>query len=266
MMSVQPDLLTGHGFALSLTVGRMPDSTEQWKKILNVYLQRIRRMGAIRYHWVIEWQKRGVPHVHMSAYFYVPEQHLARFTYQLKQAWIDCTVSLGSSPRAQHCQFIQDPQFWFKYVCKHAARGEEHYQRQSGAYPKQWTSSGRLWGKGGDWPTSEEKHSDLTFQRYHFFRRMVWRYQESKTKIELCKGYKYGNKIQIDAAKKGLHQLKKVKASETRSRVAGAGSFVPETVSRPMMDLAVERFPDLSMNLLAVTPLQPDYSAAHRDH
>ena len=68
LQSVVESGLTGAGVAFTSTVRDCP-SVEGWKKIRNAFLMRLRREGAIRIHWVTEWQRRGVPHLHGVVYF-----------------------------------------------------------------------------------------------------------------------------------------------------------------------------------------------------
>jgi len=39
-----------------------------WTRLVKTLLQRLRRAGLLRWHWVVEWQRRGVPHLHLAVY------------------------------------------------------------------------------------------------------------------------------------------------------------------------------------------------------
>ena len=62
---------TGEAWALTLTLqagyagGRIPDSDE-FHRMLRAMIERLRRLGAIRWHWVIEMTAAHTPHVHAS--------------------------------------------------------------------------------------------------------------------------------------------------------------------------------------------------------
>ena len=241
LMTVDPEGLTGDGYALSLTVGRTPDTLEEWQAILKRYFDRLRRMGALRCHWVVEWQARGAPHLHMSVYF--PERsdngQWAERYGAMENHWLDLTGYLGTHQRGQHIVGIRNAAFWGAYMAKHAARGQEHYQRQQGLLPDAWETSGRMWGKFGDWPTREEAFDcdPVTFYRW---RRMIRGWQRSKMVSQLKAGRLHGNRRQITAAKTLLNFQKKGGRGSNRSRVLGIGTFCPEDVSRRMLDVAMD--------------------------
>ena len=65
---------SGEAWALTLTLqaeyagGRIPDSGE-FHRMLRAMIGRLRRLGAIRWHWVIEMTAARTPHVHASVWF-----------------------------------------------------------------------------------------------------------------------------------------------------------------------------------------------------
>ena len=69
LRSIDTDQLTGFGYALTLTMGECPPSSAEMHAVRRKYLMRLERLGAVRTHWVCEWQRRGVPHFHLAAYF-----------------------------------------------------------------------------------------------------------------------------------------------------------------------------------------------------
>jgi hypothetical protein len=177
----------------------------------------------------------------MSVYF--PETLNGSEWTTLHQAinrhWLDLTGYLGTHLRGQHIAPIIDAAFWGAYMSKHAARGEEHYQRQQGLLPEAWEASGRMWGKFGLWPVREDQFEcdDATFYR---FRRWVRRWQRSKILQQLEAGKKFGNKRQITAALGLLQLQRRGGPGAARSRVLGLGTFCPEDLSRRMLDLAID--------------------------
>jgi len=196
-------------------------------------------MGIIRAHWVVEWQSRGAPHIHMSVYF--PETTDGSEWTTLHQAmnrhWLDLTGYLGTHLRGQHIVAIRDAAFWGAYMTKHAARGQEHYQRQQGLLPEAWEASGRMWGKFGLWPVSQDQFEcdDATFYR---FRRWVRRWQRSKILQQLEAGKKFGNKRQVTAALGLLQLQRRAGPGAARSRVLGIGMFCPKNTTLELLDLA----------------------------
>lgn len=148
LQSVDPAGLTGFGLAVTLTVRDLP-TPDQWKKLRVAWLRKVRGRGAIRFHWVVEWQKRGVPHIHASVYF--PEESSGS---QLLTDWVTLASKWGAELIAQDMRPIDGAVGWWRYQAKHSSRSAAHYQRRD--IPASWASSGRMWGKGGDWPTCEE--------------------------------------------------------------------------------------------------------------
>ena len=63
-----PDL-SGAAVAFTLTIRDCPPTSDDWKILRETFIKRLRRAGMVRLHWLTEWQKRGVPHLHGIAYF-----------------------------------------------------------------------------------------------------------------------------------------------------------------------------------------------------
>lgn len=148
LWTVDAPSLTGAGYAVTLTMRDCPPTSDEFHRLRNAWLNRIERMGATRIHWVIEWQQRGTPHMHAAVYFAEPlsdqEQDM------LAVHWIVLAREFGTGLKGQQVDQITAIGGWLKYLAKHASRGARHYQR-SGA-PEGWAKTGRMWGKGGDWP------------------------------------------------------------------------------------------------------------------
>lgn len=173
LYSVDTPKLSGHGYAITLTIRDLPPSAEDWKNAREAWLVRLRRLpGFIRLHWVTEWQKRGVPHMHCAVYFEDP--------LEIKELptllWVMVCQKRGwnALPKAQDSKPIDGAAGWLKYLSKHASRGVRHYQRMG--KPEGWEKTGRLWGKIGDWPTEEPIRAELTRQEGFRFRRLVKSY------------------------------------------------------------------------------------------
>jgi hypothetical protein len=143
-------------------------------------LHRAFREAALsRWHWVVEWQRRGTPHLHLA--FYTPSgwhpsgspitDNVGAWTVRV---WLALAAQYRPGEVGQAVVPITGPLGWLEYLSKHASRGVAHYQRQGS--PAGWTATGRLWGHGGSWPVCEPVVaviSDVTMRRV---RRLVRSY------------------------------------------------------------------------------------------
>lgn len=165
------------GIALTLTVRDCPPTHDHWKKLREAYFLRLRRSGLVAGHWVTEWQRRGVPHMHGA--FYFPAGTLTpEFVKKLLSSWVSVSAQYGSMIRSQYATPIHDALGWFQYTAKHMARGHRHYQRSPENVPQSWKQkTGRMWGKIGSWPETEPVELTLTDDEFYRFRRIVrgWR-------------------------------------------------------------------------------------------
>lgn len=157
LQSVDVDRLTGHGYAFTFTVRDCPASHEHWAKARRLLLKSMReRWGAVRWHWVTEnaqVARGGVPHAHWAVYFERPLS--ARDRFFIVERWLAIAGRWGAKRRGQHIDVIQPGRGWDRYCAKHAARTVGHYQRQG--LPGSWEKSGRVWGRGGDWPVRVDR-------------------------------------------------------------------------------------------------------------
>jgi hypothetical protein len=62
--SVDGAALDAHGYATSFTVRDLLSTAADWTATRDWFLRRMRRSGLVRGQWFIEWQRRGVPHMH----------------------------------------------------------------------------------------------------------------------------------------------------------------------------------------------------------
>lgn len=177
LQSVDVDQLHGFGYAVTLTVRDIPESATGWTHSRERWLQRMRRFGMVRFHWVTEWQRRGAPHLHAACYF---ERELsAGERLDLVRAWLDVTAEYGSQIFGQRVERLKDAAAWGRYCAKHSARSSSHAQRQG--MPPGWEKSGRLWGQGGDWPVAVERFA-VDLEGFHQMRRLVrsWRVADAR--------------------------------------------------------------------------------------
>ena len=122
-----------------------------------------------RLHWLTEWQKRGVPHLHFAAWFLqsvvvininqpaLSDSELAQvLSYLISADWLSISSVYRSSGLSQVVKPMSNELGWLQYSSKHAARGAAHYQRAQGSIPSGWEGmTGRMWGHLGDFPTHE---------------------------------------------------------------------------------------------------------------
>jgi hypothetical protein len=181
LMSVDVDALSGVAFALTLTLApdRIPGPGE-FHEMLRVLLRGWRRHGAIRWHWLIEFQRRGTPHLHCSVW--MPEgTAILDAEHLLVDPWLslcgahDCVAKLP----AQSIRRLTD-EGWAEYVAKHGSRGAKHYQRDPENRPAGWENPGRMWGYGPRtaWPAPDSAErlpleADLTTAGVWRLRRLL---------------------------------------------------------------------------------------------
>lgn len=178
LYAVEEDRLDGHGYALSLTLRDCPASSDDFHRIRRAFTESLRRMELIRMHWLIEWQRRGCPHMHMAVW--LPYRGADS---EIINHWCRVAAKYGAKPWAQYVESITDSIGWFKYLSKHASRGISHYQRSPESVPSGWKNkTGRMWGSQGDWPLRESM--DLTIDKagYNRLRRIVkgWRIGDAR--------------------------------------------------------------------------------------
>ena len=176
------------GLALSFTLRDCPPAHSDWQTLRRSFIKRLERRGLYRLHWLTEWQKRGVPHLHAAAWFdasaaweWMQKQYpglpLEAFPALIKADWLQLTAPYRSSVSGQDIKPISDHLGWLQYLSKHAARGAAHYQRAIGSHPVGWQKTGRMWGHLGDFPTSEPLGLSLDNPGWFQFRRIVRRWR-----------------------------------------------------------------------------------------
>ncbi len=190
LYSVDERELTGRGLALSLTVRDCPATSDEWHQMRRAFFDRLRRMGLVRGHWLTEWQRRGVPHMHAAIWLPqdAPKTHPFALT-DIKEHWCAVAHDYGAGVRGQHVEAINDAVGWFQYLSKHAVRGVKHYQRSAEGIPPGWKKTGRMWGHLGDWVTVEPVRYLLDNPGFWAFRRMVqrWRIADARASGEMSR-------------------------------------------------------------------------------
>jgi hypothetical protein len=214
--------LDGHGYGLTLTVRDLPPSAGEWTATRKAFVERLRRAGAVRFQWLTEWQRRGVPHMHGVVYF--PEAP-GDFHELVTGHWIAAAGEWGPGPRGQVVKPLWGLPGWLQYQAKHSSRGVRHYQRAN--VPEAWREgTGRLWGTSGEWPVRSEV---LNVDRHTY-----WRFRRSLRSWLLA-----------DARKRGDHRrvswLRRMLADPERARsaVRAVGEFCPEAVSWRLLHASI---------------------------
>ncbi len=185
LYSIDAPLLDGVGVAVTLTMRDTPASAEDFHRLRRAWIMRVTRLGAERIHWVIEWQRRGTPHIHAAVYF--PAGTDDETTSMAAAMWVAVAADYGTSFQAQHFDTIDGPLGWLKYLSKHASRGVRHYQRMG--HPQGWEKTGRLWGHTGQWPSDAPMRFDMPRSAYWRYRRLVrsWRVADARKSGDLAR-------------------------------------------------------------------------------
>lgn len=218
LQSVSPPL--GLGIAVTLTL-KDPVTSVSWRDLLRTYIRMLSKHPRIEaFHYVVEWQARGVPHLHVCCYVDAEPSAWPTYMVMLRRYWV--SISANADMHAQYAKAISSYVGWLEYVAKHGARGMYHYQR--GAVPEGWqgASSGKMWGYGGNWPGRAEGHLNLSKTDYARFSRVVRRYM-----------------ISIGRPRKVIRKV----FDKTRGFPRGLMEWVPISVSLPLLDWLVS-FPD----------------------
>ena len=238
LYSVDTDLLHGEGFAFTLTMRDTPESADVLHAMRRAWLARAERLGAFRFHWVIEWQRRGTPHIHAALYFRdfdaLPEMIRTgtHMRFVLESAWSEIAAPYRAVAAAQHSNEIGGPLGWLQYLSKHAARGVAHYQRMG--HPEGWERTGRLWGYGGDWPVDAPARFDMSRQAYWRYRRLVrsWRTADARSR-PLSPKQGAATRGRMVKSARGMLACPLPKLSAVR----GVSDWIPEHVTLQLIDL-----------------------------
>lgn len=226
LYSVNTDELTGHGWSLTLTVRDCPDTPEKWTAVRERFLRLTRESGILlRLHWVVEWTRRKVPHMHLAVYL---SEELPRDDVEklLVDTWVSVAGEFGTIAKAQHLAPIDGALGWLEYLSKHAARGVSHYQRNG--KPAGWDRTGRLWGHTGSWPLDEPAEANLTRSEFFRFRRLVrsWRVADARKSVRAGSS----SPKRITSARSML------KCSDLAlSQVRGVSEWIPEAIGLSLL-------------------------------
>ncbi len=181
------------GLGLTLTLRDCPPTAADWSRLRDVFLDSIRREGFVLVHWVTEWQRRRVPHLHLAIFLPAGTDSRA-FALKAVTHWLRIAAAYRPRLQGQFWNPIFDALGWNQYLSKHAARGLRHYQRSASSLPEGWQggSAGRMWGKLGDWPLAPVFSLSVSHQGFAMLRRFLrsWRVADARLAILKAKGPK----------------------------------------------------------------------------
>lgn len=236
LYSIDAPQLDGVGIALTLTMRDTPASSEVFHAARRALTARWSRLGAVRFHWVVEWQRRGTPHLHCAVYFPAgtdPQLVAAQMIF----GWLAIAEPFHARVQSQHFDEIDGALGWLQYLSKHAARGVRHYQRNG--KPAGWEKTGRLWGYGGDWPADEPMRFDLSTPAYHRYRRLVRSWRIANAREALVRGQGRMTDDQVKQARRRITFSRRMLAcpDPRLSAVRGVSDWLPEDVSLSLLGM-----------------------------
>lgn len=229
LYSIDETKLADVGFAVTLTLRDCPPDSAAWHRLRRAWEARLRRNGITLMHWVTEWQRRGVPHLHCAVFW--PRDLVQRVGAQnVKDSMLNDWVMLAGQKyragfRGQDAHEITGVVGWFQYVSKHAARGVRHYQRAAENIPEGWKKTGRMWGKIGDWPTVEQIKIEIgqRHEGWFAYRRLVrsWRVADARAS---------GSTLRLRSARRML-----TCHDRSLSEVRGVSDWISERITLAML-------------------------------
>lgn len=241
LYSVDTEELTGYGWSPTLTLRDCPPTPEAWTRLRKSYLQALSRSGILlRAHWVVEWQRRKVPHLHMAVY--LSERIGAEDAQRLLiDTWVGLASKYGAGTKGQHLGQIDGPLGWLEYLSKHAARGVAHYQRAG--KPEGWETTGRLWGYLGQWPIVEPLEVNVTRDEFYRFRRLVraWRLADARSELKVAAPGLSGELQRRQARRRIVSARRMLQHPDPDlSRLRGVSEWIPEDLGLKLLTLVAD--------------------------
>lgn len=233
LYSVEVDGLTGDGWSLTLTLRDCPPDDVAWTRLRKEWLDQVRASGLlVRGHWVVEWTRRKVPHLHLAVYLREGTRDVDAL---LVGTWLRLGAKYGAGPKGQHLAPITGAVGWLEYLSKHASRGVGHYQRQG--KPSGWEKTGRLWGHFGDWPTEEPAEVTLTRAEFYRFRRLVRSWKVAQFRQELREAPDLARRV---AARRHLVYARRMLRCNDRSIswARGVSEWIPDDLGMVLLLVA----------------------------
>lgn len=240
------------GYTVTLTLKDCPPTARDWHTMRTTFIKRLDRMGLIRLHWVTEWQRRGVPHLHLIAYFPKSLKIQGGIESKIKSHWLEVAGNYSPNANSQHVKPVSDALGWFQYTAKHAARGVKHYQRSSENIPEGWQKkTGRMWGYVGNWDICKGGKLSVDHEFFYKFRRILrsWRIANARSECKkshdqmikkMCLGG-FVNTYKLKTVYRRISQARKMlKCNDApRSRVRGVSEWLASEHSLDISDFLV---------------------------
>lgn len=248
LYSIDAPELDGVGIAATLTLRDCPPDQDAWRLLVKAWMMRVERAGAIRLHWVVEWTRRGVPHLHAAVYFPAGTDERQAIVH-VAASWLAIAHPYGSTIQGQDAKRIDGTVGWLAYLSKHAARGVRHYQRAG--KPAGWETTGRLWGHRGAWPESEPIRLSIDRPGSFRLRRWVraWRIADARAALRDLEARPAPSNPQdalrhaqsvATARRRIVSARTMLKRSEGFSAVQGVSEWVPESLAFEMVGRLAE--------------------------
>jgi len=112
-----------------------PSTGKEVKRHLDILLKRIRRKyGEIKYFWVLEFQDRGAPHLHLLIDTFIHKDWLSKSWYEIVDSGDPAHLSAGTYIAA-----IKDPDHDIGYLTTYLGK---EYQKK---VPEEFGEQGRFW-------------------------------------------------------------------------------------------------------------------------
>jgi hypothetical protein len=166
----------GSFLMVTLTYGTDP-GRERVKRDLDVAGKRFRRrFGTLIGLWKLEFQRRGVVHLHLM--LWAPITGRLELADLRRWTWASWEGVTGERFRVDVDYLRADASSAGAYFAGYSVRGSKEYQH---VVPEGWESVGRWWGRWGvqpSWDVIELRDAAEFFQ----VRRLMTRYQRSRTR------------------------------------------------------------------------------------
>ena len=159
-------------FGITLTYGRGEGCPSSGQVSLDreALIAFLRRQGCSCWHWLVEFQRDGTPHLHLVV-AHPSNQFIGA---EVVCFWLARTARYRTREWGQCVKRMFDYVGWAKYLAKHASRQNGHYQRRE--LPSSWGGySGRMWGYGGEWEVQDEVVIEMDGSVWHKVRRVLAR-------------------------------------------------------------------------------------------
>jgi hypothetical protein len=134
-----------------------------------------RHLGVVRGLWKMEFQRRGVAHLHLL--LWVPFDGAGGLTVFRRWLWAAWESVSGGHHRVDADFLRREPTRAGAYFAGYAAKGSKEYQHE---VPEEWSGTGRWWGAWNLRPAWVER--PLTEREFFTARRVLLRHLRAKAR------------------------------------------------------------------------------------